>query len=55
MLQNEVPDAVNLAAAEAAHTAGARIMLDAAPAKVLPAALVELVDILVVDRVKQVR
>ena len=52
MLQNEVPDTVNLAAAKAAHTAGARVMLNAAPAKVLPAALLELVDILVVNRVE---
>lgn len=52
MLQNEVPDAVNLAAAKAARAAGARVMLNAAPAKVLPAALLELVDILMVNRVE---
>ena len=52
MLQNEVPDAVNLAAARAARAAGCRVMLNAAPAKVMPAALLELVDVLVVNRVE---
>jgi ribokinase len=52
MLQNEVPDAANLAATRAARAAGCRVMLNAAPAKVLPAALLELVDILVVNRVE---
>lgn len=52
MLQNELPDAVNLAAAKAARAAGCRVMLNAAPAKVLPGALPELVDILVVNRVE---
>lgn len=52
MLQNEVPVAVNLAGAKAARAARARVMLNAAPAKVLPAALLELVDVLVVNRVE---
>jgi ribokinase len=52
MLQNEVPDAVNLAAAKAARAAGCRVMLNAAPAKALASALAELVDILVVNRVE---
>jgi len=52
MLQNEVPDDVNLAAAKAARATGCRVMLNAAPAKALPAALLELVDVLVVNRVE---
>ncbi len=52
MLQNEVPDAVNQAAAKAARTAGCRVMLNAAPAQKLPVTLLELADILIVNRVE---
>lgn len=52
MLQNEVPDAVNLAAAGAVRAAGGRVMLNAAPARLVQAALLELVDVLVVNRLE---
>lgn len=52
MLQNEVPEAVNLAAAKAVRAAGGRVMLNAAPARDLPAPLLACVDILVVNRLE---
>jgi ribokinase len=52
LLQNEVPDAVNVAAARAARAKGAEVILNAAPARALPAALMALVGILVVNRVE---
>jgi ribokinase len=52
LLQNEVPDAVNLAAASAARATGARVILNAAPARALPGAILALVDVLVVNRVE---
>jgi ribokinase len=52
LLQNEVPEEVNLAAARAARAAGARVILNAAPARDLPPALSDLVDILVVNAVE---
>jgi ribokinase len=55
MLQNEVPDAVNLAAARAARAAGCRVMLNAAPARHLPDALLEMIDILVMNRLEAVQ
>jgi ribokinase len=51
LLQNEVPHAVNLAAAQAARASGAMVLLNAAPAR--PGAdLPALVDVLVVNRVE---
>jgi ribokinase len=52
LLQNEVPEAANIAAAEAAHAGGARVVLNAAPMRELPLALLSLVDILVVNAVE---
>jgi ribokinase len=52
MLQNEVPEAVNVAAAKATKAAGCRVMLNAAPAKALPTALLEHVDVLVLNRLE---
>ncbi len=52
ILQNEVPDAVNTAVALAARENGARVILNAAPARPLSAALDALVDLLVVNRVE---
>jgi len=52
MLQNEVPEAVNLAAAKAARAAGSRVMMNAAPARALPAPLLPLIDILVLNRLE---
>jgi ribokinase len=48
VLQNEVPEAVNLAAAAAAGAA--RVILNAAPARPVPAGLMARVDVLVVNR-----
>jgi ribokinase len=50
LLQNEVPEAVNLALA--AMSGDARLILNAAPARPLPPALLSRVDVLVVNRVE---
>jgi ribokinase len=52
LLQNEVPEAVNLKAAKAAKAAGARVLLNAAPARAMPDELLALVDVLIVNRVE---
>lgn len=52
LLQNEVPEAVNLAAARAAHALGCRVLLNAAPARPIARALRDLVDVLIVNRVE---
>jgi ribokinase len=52
LLQNEVPEEANIAAAEAAHAGGARVILNAAPMRELPMALISRVDILVVNAVE---
>ncbi|MFO1146788.1 MAG: PfkB family carbohydrate kinase [Alsobacter sp.] len=52
VLQNEVPDAVNVAAAQAARARGAAVVLNGAPARAMPEALASLVDILVVNRIE---
>lgn len=52
LLQNEVPVDVNLAAAAAARRAGARVVLNAAPARPIPGPLRELLDVLVVNAVE---
>lgn len=52
VLQNEVPEAVNLAAASAARKRGVAVVLNAAPARPLPPALEALVDVLVVNAVE---
>lgn len=52
VLQNEVPEALNLAAARAARARGVAVLLNAAPARALPAALVPLIDVLVVNAVE---
>ena len=52
LLQNEVPEAANVAAAEAARSGGARVILNAAPMRELPLALLTRVDILVVNAVE---
>lgn len=49
LLQYEVPNAAVLAAAEAARAAGARVVLNAAPAGPVPPALARLVDVLIVN------
>lgn len=52
LLQNEIPEAVSLAAAQAAMAEGARIVLNAAPARQMSDAFLGLVDVLVVNRVE---
>jgi ribokinase len=52
VLQNEVPDAANVAAARRARAAGARVILNAAPARPLPEGLAGLLDILVVNAIE---
>lgn len=52
VLQNEVPEPVNIAAAELARARGATVILNAAPARALSEALRGLVDVLVVNRVE---
>jgi ribokinase len=52
VLQNEIPETVNLALASRARAAGLRILLNAAPARPMAAALLALTDILVVNRVE---
>lgn len=52
LLQNEVPEAVNLVVARRARDAGAAIWLNAAPARTLAPELVRAVDLLIVNRVE---
>ncbi len=52
VLQNEVPHAVNVAAAKAAQQNGAIVVLNAAPARPLDGELLDHVDVLVVNRVE---
>lgn len=52
VLQNEVPEALNVAAARQARARGIRTLLNAAPARQLSPDLVALVDILVVNAVE---
>jgi ribokinase len=52
VLQNEVPHAVNVAAAQIAHKAGAIVVFNAAPARTLTPDLLDLVDVLIVNRVE---
>lgn len=50
ILQNEVPEPVNLALARRARAAGLRVILNAAPARPTAPALLALLDLLVVNR-----
>lgn len=52
LLQNEIPEAVSLAAAEAARAKDARVVLNAAPARNMSARFLALIDVLVVNRVE---
>lgn len=49
VLQNEIPEALNIAAARAARARGLRVVLNAAPARDLSDDLVAMIDILVVN------
>jgi ribokinase len=52
VLQNEIPEAVNVAAAKAAKASGAAVILNAAPARAASKALLDRVDVLIVNRVE---
>ncbi|MBN9316268.1 MAG: bifunctional hydroxymethylpyrimidine kinase/phosphomethylpyrimidine kinase [Devosia sp.] len=52
VLQNEVPEAANTLVAQAARAAGARVILNAAPARAIGADLAGAVDVLVVNAVE---
>ncbi len=52
ILQNEVPHLVNVAAAKVARASGAKVLLNAAPARPLQSDLLDLVDVLIVNRVE---
>jgi ribokinase len=52
VLQNEIPESVNLAAAKAAQAQGVALILNAAPAREVPEELRRLVDVLVVNAVE---
>lgn len=52
VLQNEMPETVNEAAARSARAGGATVILNAAPARAFSTALPEAVDILVVNAVE---
>ena len=52
ILQNEMPEAINIAAARAARAAGATVCLNAAPYRPLSAELAALIDVLVVNAIE---
>lgn len=52
LVQNEIPAAVNLAAAQAARRAGAAVLWNAAPMRPDTDALIELVDLLIMNAVE---
>lgn len=52
VLQNEVPERANLAAAVAGRAAGARVILNAAPTRTISSELVPLIDVLVVNAIE---
>jgi ribokinase len=52
ILQNEVPDAANLAAARAVRAVGGKILFNAAPARGVSDELMALVDVLIVNAIE---
>lgn len=52
LLQNEIPEAVSIVAAREARKQGARIILNAAPARKMSDEFLDLVDVLIVNRVE---
>jgi ribokinase len=52
ILQNEIPEAVNIAAARAARSSGAFVVLNAAPARAMSPELEGRIDALIVNRVE---
>lgn len=54
LLQNEIPEAINIAMARKAQAAGAQVWLNAAPARTVSEDLMKAVDLLIVNRVEDV-
>jgi ribokinase len=52
ILQNEVPEPVNIAVAQTARKSGAHVILNAAPARKMSERLLQLVDLLIVNRIE---
>jgi ribokinase len=52
ILQNEVPEPINIALARLARKQGATVILNAAPARPMASELLDQIDILVVNRVE---
>ena len=52
LIQNEIPEAANLAFARACRASGAKTLFNAAPARASDLALLEAVDVLIVNRVE---
>ncbi len=52
ILQNEIPESVNIAVAQTARNSGACVILNAAPARQMSQQLLQLVDLLIVNRVE---
>jgi ribokinase len=52
VLQSEIPDAANVAAARAVKRAGGRVLINAAPARPLSADLQQFIDIIVVNAIE---
>lgn len=52
LLQNEIPEAVNVAVAQKARASGAKIWLNAAPARPVSKDLMQAIDLLIVNRVE---
>ena len=52
LLQNEVPEAANVAAASAVKASGGRVVLNAAPARKLSGELIALTDIVIVNAIE---
>jgi ribokinase len=52
ILQNEIPEAVNIAVASEARNYGARVILNAAPARMMSDQFLRLVDVLIVNSVE---
>ena len=52
ILQNEIPEAVNIAVANKAREAGAQVILNAAPARPMGSDMLALVDILIVNAIE---
>jgi ribokinase len=52
ILQNELPEAADIAAARVARMNGARVIMNAAPARAMSRELLDLVDVLIVNRIE---